>query len=107
VVGAIVLAPVGTLEGGADLLQPSVLALGVVVALLSSALPYSFELRALRRLPAGTFGVLMSLEPATAALVGLVVLGETLALREWVAVVLVVAASAGAARGARTPTRHD
>jgi inner membrane transporter RhtA len=60
-------------------------------------LPYSLELEALRRLPAAVFGVLMSLEPAVAALAGLAVLGQALDLREWLAVALVVAASAGAA----------
>ena len=69
-----------------------------LVAVLSSAIPYSLELEALRRLPTGVFGVLMSLEPAVAALAGLVVLGEVLHAREWVAIALVVAASAGAAQ---------
>jgi inner membrane transporter RhtA len=60
-------------------------------------MPYSLELEALRRLPAAVFGVLMSLEPAVAAVAGLVVLGQALAAREWAAIALVVAASAGAA----------
>jgi inner membrane transporter RhtA len=68
--------------------------------MLSSAIPYSLELEALRRLPARVFGVLMSLEPGMAALVGFVVLGEVLGVREVVAIGLVVAASAGAARAA-------
>jgi inner membrane transporter RhtA len=76
---------------------------GIAVALLSSAIPYSFELEALRRLPENTFGVLMSLEPAVAALVGLAFLGQDLSGQEAVAVVLVVAASAGALGTARTP----
>jgi inner membrane transporter RhtA len=59
-------------------------------------LPYSFDLEALRRLPARVFGVLMSLEPAVAALAGLVVLGQDLAGRDWLAIGLVVVASAGA-----------
>jgi inner membrane transporter RhtA len=66
------------------------------VAVASSVIPYSFELEALRLIPARVFGVLMSLEPAVAALAGLVVLGQALALREWGAIALVVAASAGA-----------
>jgi inner membrane transporter RhtA len=66
------------------------------VAIASSVIPYSLEMEALRRLPARVFGILMSLEPAVAALAGLVVLGQTLALREWAAVALVIAASAGA-----------
>ncbi len=77
--------------------------MGLAVAVLSSALPYSLELEALRRLPQGTFGVLMSLEPAVAALVGFVGLDQGLAASEVVAIVLVVAASAGALRAAPPP----
>jgi len=105
-VGALVVLPAGVAQGGGALVQPGLLAGALVVALASSVLPYSLELEALRRLPAAVFGVLMSLEPAVAALAGLVVLGQSLVAREWVAIVLVVAASAGAAalgtRG-RTP----
>ena len=93
VVGALVALPAG-LAGG-RLLEPGVLAAGAVIALASSVIPYSFELEALRRLPARVFGVLMSLEPAVAALAGLVVLGQSLELREWLAIGLVVVASAG------------
>jgi inner membrane transporter RhtA len=71
--------------------------------MLSSAIPYSLELEALRRLPKGTFGVLMSLEPAVAALVGLVALGQDLSANEVVAIALVVSASAGALSAAGTP----
>ena len=80
------------------------LAIGAGVAVLSSAIPYSLELEALRRLPTGMFGVLMSMEPAVAALSGLVVLGQVLHAREWVAIALVVAASAGAASFATRET---
>jgi inner membrane transporter RhtA len=83
-------------------LQPELLAAGLAVAVLSAALPWSLELEALRRLPAHVFGVLMSLEPAIGALVGFVVLGERLGTRAVTAIALVVLASAGAARGART-----
>ena len=96
-----VLLPFGIAEGGSELLSPEVLAVGAGVAMLSSAIPYSFELEALRRLPARVFGVLMSLEPGMAALAGFVVLGEVLGAREITAVGLVVVASAGAARSAR------
>jgi inner membrane transporter RhtA len=75
------------------------------VAVLSSVIPYTLELEALRRMPANVFGVLMSLEPAAASLAGFLVLGEDLVAREIVAIGLVVAASAGAARGARVPPR--
>jgi inner membrane transporter RhtA len=68
--------------------------------MLSSAIPYSLELEALRRLPQGTFGVLMSLEPGVAATVGFVGLEQDLAAREVVAIALVVIASAGALRTA-------
>ena len=93
VFGALVTLPFGV---GGDLLAPEMLAAGAVVALASSVIPYSFELEALRRLPARVFGVLMSLEPAVAALAGLVVLGQALDGLEWLAIGLVVIASAGA-----------
>jgi inner membrane transporter RhtA len=102
IAAALVLVP-GIAEGGAGLLDPALLAIGAAVALLSSAIPYSLELEALRRLPRGVFGVLMSLEPAVAALVGFVALDQGLALREAVAVGLVVSASAGALRAAPPP----
>jgi inner membrane transporter RhtA len=104
-VATVPLAPIGIAEGGADLLSPAVLAVGIGVGMMSSAIPYTLELEALRRMPAGVFGVLMSLEPAVAATAGFVVLGEDLAAREVVAIVMVVAASAGAARGATVPPR--
>jgi inner membrane transporter RhtA len=96
VVGAVVIAPTGIVQGGDNLLRLDLLAAGAAVALASSVIPYSLELDALRLLPARVFGVLMSLEPAVAALAGLVVLGQDLGLREWGAIALVVVASAGA-----------
>jgi inner membrane transporter RhtA len=96
VVGAVVIAPTGIAQGGDNLLRLDLLAAGAAVALASSVIPYSLELDALRLLPARVFGVLMSLEPAVAALAGLVVLGQDLGLREWGAIALVVVASAGA-----------
>jgi inner membrane transporter RhtA len=87
-------------------LTPSLLAAGLGVAVLSSALPYTLEMSALRALPSRTFGILMSLEPAVAALAGLVFLGEHLSAPQWVAVACVTAASAGStltARGAAPP----
>jgi inner membrane transporter RhtA len=104
VIATLVLLPSGIVAGGSDLADPSLLASGLAVALLSSAIPYSLELEALRRLPKGTFGVLMSLEPAVAALVGLVALGQDLSPTEVVAIALVVAASAGALSAAGTPS---
>jgi inner membrane transporter RhtA len=96
VAGAVAIAPVGIAQAGGELLHPELLAAAAGVALASSVIPYSLELEALRRLPANVFGVLMSLEPAVAALAGLVILGQDLGLREWAAIALVVVASAGA-----------
>lgn len=101
-VGAVVSLPFGIASAGSALLEPELLAAGLAVAVLSAALPWSLELEALRRLPAHVFGVLMSLEPAIGALVGFVVLGERIGTRAVVAIVLVVIASAGAARRAVT-----
>ncbi|WP_245720298.1 EamA family transporter [Nocardia uniformis] len=98
--GGILMMPVGIVEAGTALLQPAVLAAGFAVAMLSSVVPYSLELEALRRMPARIFGVLMSLEPAVAALAGLLVLGQILNFGQWAGVVCVVAASAGATRTA-------
>ncbi|WP_423817301.1 EamA family transporter [Saccharopolyspora rectivirgula] len=97
-VGTAVAAPFGVVEAGPALLDPKVLAAGLVVALMSSVIPYSLELEALRRIPPRVFGVLMSLEPAIAALAGLVVLGEMLGLAQWLAVGCVVVASVGSTR---------
>ena len=97
-VAALVTVPFGVAESGTALLQPWVLVAGLGVALLSSVIPYSLDLEALRRMPPRVFGILMSLEPAVAALIGLVLLGEALHWSQWVAVLCVVAASAGATR---------
>lgn len=97
-VAAVVLLPLGVLSGGAALLDARLLTAGFGVALLSSAIPYSLEIEALRRLPTRMFGVLMSLEPAIAALVGFVILGEDLGLRAITAVLLVTVATFGASR---------
>ena len=97
-VGAVLVAPIGIWQGGEQLLDWPLLATGAAVALLSSVIPYSFELEALRKLPARVFGVLMSIEPAIAAIVGFVVLGEALGERELLALGLITAASIGATR---------
>src|SRR5919202_5201554 len=88
-VGTVVLAPVGIAGAGSALLDPKLLLAGFGVAMLSSAIPFSLELEALRKIPARIFGVLMSLEPAMATLVGLVLLGERLGIRAVMAVVCV------------------
>ncbi|MEU8325647.1 EamA family transporter [Nonomuraea sp. NPDC048881] len=98
IVSTLVIAPVGVTTGGADLLQPSLLLIGLGVGLLSSVIPYSLELHALRRMPKHVFGILMSLEPAVAALAGVLVLGEVLHVQQWAAIVCVVAASLGSTR---------
>ena len=102
-VATVALLPVGIAGGGAALLDPWLLLAGFAVAMLSSAIPYSFELEALRKLPARLFGVLMSLEPAVAALIGFVVLDERLGPRALVAVVLVTVAAVGASRIGEKP----
>jgi inner membrane transporter RhtA len=102
-VSTALLLPSGIVGGGGDLLDVGLLAVGLAVAVMSSAIPYSLELEALRRLPENTFGVLMSLEPAVAALVGLAFLSQALSGREVAAIALVVVASAGALGTARAP----
>ncbi|HEX4719530.1 MAG TPA: EamA family transporter [Thermoleophilaceae bacterium] len=108
-VAAVLILPVGIADGGSDLLRPEVLAAGLGVAILSSLIPYSLEIEALRRMPAHVFGVLMSLEPAAAALAGLILLGQVLKANEWAGMALVIVASAGATRFAehRTPAPRD
>ena len=95
--------PVGAAEAGSQLFSPHVLLLGAVVGVLSSAIPYSFELEALRRIATNVFGVLMSLEPAMAALAGLIVIGQSLSSRQVVGIGFVIVASLGASWGAREP----
>ena len=106
-IGTFALLPFGIGGAGADLLDPELLAIGAGVALLASVIPYSLELEALRRLPTRVFGILMSLEPAVAALVGWVVLDEVLELRHVLAIALVGVASAGASLGTRSPPPRD
>nr|WP_238705431.1 EamA family transporter [Serinicoccus profundi] len=91
--GAVVTLPMGLLTAGSALWAPEALLRGLGIALLSSAVPYSLELLALRHLRSGTFGVLLSLEPAAAALAGLLVLGQVLTATQLVGMVLVVVAS--------------
>lgn len=100
---ALVLVPgvAAVAEAGPSVLTPELLLLGVAVGLLSSVVPYTLELEALRRIPQGVFGILMSLEPAVAALVGVLLLGELLSPVQWLAIGAVMLACAGATRGAR------
>ncbi|MEU3985526.1 EamA family transporter [Streptomyces sp. NPDC026672] len=97
-VAALLFLPLGVVGAGGRLLDPTTLALGSSIALLSSVLPYTLELLALRRLPASTFAVLMSLEPAIAATAGFLILDQTLSATQAAAIALVVGASMGAVR---------
>lgn len=97
-VGAVVFAVPGIVAGGASLWQPRVVGLAVVVGIMSSVIPYGLEMVARRTIPAGVFGILMSLEPAAAALAALVVLGERLGTVELAAMACVIVASVGSAR---------
>ncbi len=104
-VGTVALAPVGIAIAGSHLLDLTTLLLGLLVAVLSSIVPYSLELEALRTLPTRTFGVLMSCEPAVAALVGFLLLGQVLGLRGIAAVIMVVIAALGASQSSPEPVR--
>jgi inner membrane transporter RhtA len=97
-IAAVAFLPLGIAESGTKLLDPTTLLLGSAVALMSSVLPYTFELLALRRLPASTFAILMSLEPALAATAGFLILDQAMSALESLAIALVIAASIGALR---------
>ncbi|KQY27659.1 hypothetical protein ASD38_17310 [Caulobacter sp. Root487D2Y] len=102
---ALVIAPFGLATAGAALLNPVAIGLGLVVAVVSSAIPYSLEMVALRGISKRSFGVMLSLEPAVGALAGLLVLGEHLAPRQWLAIAFVIAASVGTV--ATDPSRRQ
>lgn len=95
VVAAVAILPLGISAAGARLLDPGTLGLGAVVAILSSVLPYSLDMVALRRISPRAFGILLSMDPGVAALAGFAVLGQSLSATEATALVLVVAANAG------------
>ncbi|MFJ3470078.1 threonine/homoserine exporter RhtA [Pseudomonas sp. NPDC090201] len=96
VIAAIFIAPFGVAHAGAALLDPALIPIALGVAILSTALPYSLEMIALTRMPARTFGTLMSMEPAIGALMGLVFLHEALSLTQWLAIGAIIVASIGA-----------
>jgi inner membrane transporter RhtA len=106
IVAGCVIFPVGLAHAGMAMFRPDVLPLGIGVAILSSAVPYSLEMIGLRRLPAQAFGTLMSLEPAAGALMGLLLLGEHLSGQEWFAIALVVLASMGTALTVKSGEAH-
>lgn len=101
--GGLAVLPFGLLQGGSALFRAPTLGLGIGVAVLSSVVPYSLELLALRRVTPRSFGIMMSLDPAVATAAGFLVLGQHLTMREWVALGLVVAANLGNALSGRVP----
>ena len=103
-IAAVIVIPIGVAHAGAALLAPHVLALGAAVGVLGTAIPYALEMFALTRLPARTFGTLMSLEPAVGALAGLALMRQALGLTQWLAISAGVAASIGAALTIRAKT---
>jgi inner membrane transporter RhtA len=98
-VAAVLVTPIAVVSAGRSLFTPAVLGTGLAIGLLSSVIPYRFELETLRRVSARVFGIWMSLEPAVAALVGVVLLSQALSAPQWIAIGCVVVASAGAALG--------
>jgi inner membrane transporter RhtA len=106
-IGAVLTLPFGILTAGPALAHPGILGIGLAVAVLSSAIPYAFELFALRRLAAATFSILMSVSPAIATLVGFVILHQAITPLDGLAIAIVVAASAGAVRSANAPARPE
>ncbi|MGE8065901.1 threonine/homoserine exporter RhtA [Pseudomonas sp. NPDC089569] len=95
-IAALFVAPIGIIHAGATLLTPSLIPVAIGVAILSTALPYTLEMVALTRMPARTFGTLMSIEPAFGALSGLLFLHEYLSLSQWMAILCIILASIGA-----------
>jgi inner membrane transporter RhtA len=102
-IGALLAVPVGFAHAGTAMFSMALLPLGLTVAVLSSVLPYSLEMIAMTRMHARIFSVLLSVEPAIAALAGMLFLGEQLGTVQWLAIAFIIAASAGAASGARQP----
>ncbi|MBE0458855.1 DMT family transporter [Pseudoalteromonas sp. KG3] len=103
-VAAIILVPYGAINQGMALLSWEVLPLGILVAVMSSALPYTLEMVALRNMPAQGFSIMMSLEPAIAAMAGFIILAELLSIWQWLAILLVIIASVGSSISA---TKND
>ena len=97
VVAAVLVTPPAVIAGAGAMFRPAILATGAAIGILSSVVPYRLELESLRRMPTRLFGVWMSLEPAVAALIGVVMLGQRLSVLEWAAIGCVMIACAGAA----------
>ena len=102
-VAALFAVPIGIAHAGAAMLVPSTLLAGLGVALLSSAVPYSLEMAALRRMPRHVFGILVSATPAVGAACGVIVLGERLGALQWLAIACIIGASAGGAASSGRP----
>ncbi|GJD39565.1 DMT family transporter [Methylobacterium bullatum] len=106
-VAALVILPFGIAQAGMALLSPSLVVAGLAVAILSSAIPYSLEMVALRGLPRQTFGILLSLEPVCSALAGFLILGERLTPLQGAAIACIMAASVGSTVGAYRAKREN
>jgi inner membrane transporter RhtA len=106
-IAALVTVPVGVADAGSLLLDPAVLPFALGVAIFSSALPYTLEMIALRRLSTKTFGTLMSFEPAIAAIAGFLVLREHLTGMQWLAIAAIICASVGAVAGEPPHADHE
>ncbi|ELY3837350.1 threonine/homoserine exporter RhtA [Cronobacter turicensis] len=104
-IAAVVFVPISAVAAGEALWHWSVLPIGLGIAILSTALPYSLEMTALTRLPTRTFGTLMSMEPALAAFTGMIFLGETLTLVQWLALLSIIIASVGSTLTLRRETQ--
>ncbi len=105
-IAALIFVPIGALQAGEALWHWSVIPLGLAVAILSTALPYSLEMIALTRLPTRTFGTLMSMEPALAAVSGMIFLGETLTPIQLLALGAIIAASMGSTLTVRKESKN-
>ena len=100
-VASLFIVPIGVVYADASVLTPAIVLTGLVIAVLSSAVPYSLEIVALRGLPQGLFGMLSSAAPAVSALAGMLILGERLKAMQWIAIACIVLASAVSATSAR------
>ena len=106
-IGALLAIPFGVAHAGTALLSPTLLPYALGVAFLSSALPYSLEMISMTRLPARTFSTLLSLEPAVAAMAGVLLLGERLTALQWLAIGAIIVASAGTALSVQRPVSSE
>lgn len=104
-IAALFIAPIGIAHAGAALLTPALIPIAIAVAILSTALPYTLEMIALTRMPARTFGTLMSIEPAFGALSGLLFLHEILTFTQWIAISCIIMASVGATLSMRNHSK--